>query len=221
MNIKDLWSAAKETGWAMESWTDVNPCVNIQYLAKLAGWIPVGTRAGEGPVSNLRPVSQSEARAKTMSSVYGLQSQPLHVDGSHMLRPPDIIVLFSAEPSTTPTRIWKPTPNEIDRDAACHGLFLIGTGRSAFLAPLAETMGKDWKYRYDPVIMKPADDRARAVAKFFDEESNQKSIQIKWKEPNMLLLIHNRRVLHGRGAVADTDHDRTLLRMAFYTGENS
>lgn len=221
MNIKDLWSAAQETGWALESCTDANPSVTIQCLAKLAGWVPVGTRADEGPVSNLRPVSQSEARAKTMSSVYGLQSQPLHVDGSHMLRPPDVIVLFSAEPSTTPTRIWKPVSSEIERDAACHGLFLIGTGRSAFLAPLVETAGKEWKYRYDPVIMKPADDRARAVAKYFDEQSDHKATEIKWNEPNMLLLIHNRRVLHGRGAVADSDHDRTLLRMAFYTGENT
>jgi len=46
-------------------------------------------------VSVLRPQEQGQAHPYSISAVHGLGEQPLHVDGSHMFRPPDVVVLVS------------------------------------------------------------------------------------------------------------------------------
>jgi hypothetical protein len=221
MDLKALWAAAGTNGWAKGELADGNFGGFLSYAAAQAGWVPVGTRAGEGPVSTLRPVTPSEARVESMSAVHGLQDQPLHVDGSHMLRPPDVVVMFSREPNATPTRVWKPNIPDLDVDAARHGLFIVGAGRSTFLAPILDTQGATSRFRYDPVIMRPADERASNIAAQIDRESRRQAQDLRWDKANSVVVIANRRVLHGRAAVADTDRDRKLIRMAFYVGETN
>lgn len=206
-----MWNEARRSGWAMGQLPYARRMDLIPYYAGQLGWEAVGTRAGEGPVSVLRPRDQAEARAETMSAVYGLDAQPLHVDGSHMIRPPEVIILVSEEPNGTPTRIWKPEPQGLDWDAARHGVFTVGAGKSAFLAPALEPDG----WRYDPVIMKPADERARQVADHLNSEPNLKATEVPWDEENSVLVVANRLVMHGRAAVSESDRGRKLVRMAF------
>lgn len=213
----DFWKDAEKDGWSVGQWTSSDPFTTLSHLARQAGWEAVGTRAGEGPVSTLRPVTQAEAREESMSAVHGLNAQPLHVDGSHMLRPPDIVLLFSAAPNATPTRLWKPGRSRFSRDAALNGLFMVGHGRSAFLAPALDLDG----WRYDPVIMRPADERARSIANGLDAGSDRDATEVSWDRKNTMLIIANRKVLHGRAAVTDGDEERKLIRMAFYANRGS
>ena len=213
----DFWKDAEKDGWSAGRWGAGDPSGTIPFLARQAGWEPVGTRAGEGPVSTLRPVTQTEARSESMSAIHGLKAQPLHIDGSHMLRPPDIVLLFSAAPNATPTRLWKPGRQDFRKDAARNGLFMVGHGRSAFLAPALDSDG----WRYDPVIMRPADERARSIATELDEGSERHATEVSWDHENAILVVANRKVLHGRAAVPEGDKDRKLIRMAFYTRRGS
>lgn len=211
MDLGEMWEEARSSGWASGQLARAHLVDFIPHYAEQLGWAAVSTRTGEGPVSVLRPVDQTEARAETMSAVYGLDAQPLHVDGSHLVRPPDVIILFSEEPNSTPTRFWKPEWGGWNPDAARHGIFTVGTGRSTFLAPAVDRDG----WRYDPVIMKPADGRARNIADFFNSESYLQAEEVPWDGENCVLVVANRQVLHGRAAVAEGDGERQLVRMAF------
>lgn len=219
MWLRELWENAAKAGWSSGQLLERHKVELIPHYAEQLGWTPVGTRAGEGPVSVLRPVGQTRARAETMSAVHGLGAQPLHVDGSHMLRPPDIVVLFSEEPNETPTRIWKPEARGRNQEAAQHGLFLVGSGRSAFVAPALDRDGRLW--RYDPVIMRPADERARTIAAHLDSTSVLHAQDVRWEGENGVLVIDNRKTMHGRAALAEGDEARKLIRMAFYLGDKN
>src|SRR3546814_20667711 len=69
--------------------------------ARRLGWEAVSMRDGDPPVSELRPVPADRARPNSLSSRTGLGDQPLHTDGAHLDRPPDVIAL--ACPGSHPT----------------------------------------------------------------------------------------------------------------------
>jgi alpha-ketoglutarate-dependent taurine dioxygenase len=65
------------------------------------------------------------------------------------------------------------------------------------------------------MIMEPGDARARAAAKYLGSVQ-EAFTPFQWEEPNIILIIDNRRVLHGRAKVSEGDNDRKLVRKAFY-----
>lgn len=210
-----LWGEAQKNGWAVCDFTGVIAGWQISSFAQQLGWVEAETRTGQGNVSVLRPASKEEARKATMSSVHGLGEQPLHVDGSHLLFPPDVVILYTDEVNMTETRVCPPPKDWKVLEQARHGLFTVGTGMSTFLAPAMED-GRKW--RYDPTVMRPADRRSREVATALEKHSAEHSQYIGWDRPHKMLLLSNRSVFHGRAAVQDTDLDRTLTRFSFRVG---
>ncbi|WP_406105264.1 hypothetical protein [Micromonospora globbae] len=95
-----------------------------------------------------------------------------------------------------------------------NGLFIVSDGRERFLSS-AYAWGKGW--RYDPGCMSPCEQRARQTVKYF-EEALKDAHRHEWSATQQLLVIDNRRTLHGRAAVEEGDEDRLLHRVAFYTG---
>lgn len=215
MQPKSLWSEAVRSGWASGP---LKHSVGIE--ARLCGWIPVATRAGDQEISVLRPRDQGQAHPHSISAVHGLGEQPLHVDGSHMFRPPDVVVLVSEAASSTPTNLWRlPGTREHQHiDSLWNGLFVVGSGRFAFLSPALEETSGGRKLRFDPTIMEPADARAHEAARYL-RGAKDDSYAFHWTEPNSVLVINNRAVLHGRAALALGDVDRKLTRHAFYLQE--
>src|SRR3546814_10809010 len=69
--------------------------------ARRLGWEAVSMRDGDPPVSELRPVPADRARPNSLSSRTGLGAQPLHTDGAHLERPPDVIALARSEEHTS------------------------------------------------------------------------------------------------------------------------
>ncbi|WP_395928550.1 TauD/TfdA family dioxygenase [Arthrobacter sp. RT-1] len=92
-----------------------------------------------------------------------------------------------------------------------HGVFVVGSGPWAFLSSVWD--GE--RLRYDPVIMEPGDARARTAAAYLNS-MQAAATAFRWEEPNTILVIDNRRVLHGRAKVAEGDDGRALVRKAFY-----
>lgn len=215
MQLKSLWSEAVQNGWASGP---LKHSVGIE--ARLCGWIPVATRDGDQEASVLRPRDKGQAHPHSISAVHGLGEQPLHVDGSHMFRPPDVVVLVSEAPSPTPTNLWRlpGTSEQQDIDSLWNGLFVVGSGRFAFLSPALEETSGGRKLRFDPTIMEPADARAHEAARYL-RAAQDDSYAFHWTEPNQALVINNRAVLHGRAALAPGDADRKLTRHAFYLQE--
>ncbi|WP_280423095.1 TauD/TfdA family dioxygenase [Nocardia carnea] len=124
--------------------------------------------------------------------------------------PPDIVVLHTRYPSATPTMLLRNPLNGID---GTEGVFLVASGDDRFLAT-AYAYGKG--LRFDPCCMTPQDQRARAIAAAFADAESE-AVAHAWSEPNMVLVIDNTQVLHGRAAVAADDAGRVLSRVAFHS----
>jgi hypothetical protein len=196
-----------------------------RWHAKRLGWEEVPTRKGEGGVSVLRPTTAEAANPNSLSVTHGMGEQPLHTDGAHLGEPPDIIVLFAEEPNETPTLLWSfsnklTNPEHPIMRRPLHldgGLFLVRSGKSAFLAPArTDTHG----FRYDPGCMAPCDERARETVRFF-EERQKDVLRHEWTAAGQILVIDNRGALHARAAVSQTDGDRVLTRIAYRTNPRS
>jgi hypothetical protein len=84
-------TAARSQGWADAAWS-------LDWLrgeARRLGWAEVATRNGDATVTELRPVTPEHARPRSLSNAVGLGQQPLHTDGAHLRRPPDIVAPFA------------------------------------------------------------------------------------------------------------------------------
>lgn len=216
MQLSDLWIDAKKHGWASGQ-----GMMNISRGATASRWRPVATREGDEAISKLRPTDRGQAHPRSISAVHGLGEQPLHIDGAHMVRPPDVVILISANLSSTPTNLWKfSASNRAPFDSMCHGLFVVGSGRFAFLSPALEETSRGRKLRYDPTIMVPADARAHEAAEYLNC-CHENAFSFQWTKPDSILMIDNRSVLHGRAALVEGDIDRELTRYAFYLPEDS
>jgi len=219
-DLKALVAMAQRRGWASGS-GDID---TIRQQAASLGLVEVATRRGDATVSVLRATDASAAHPKSLSAAYGLGQQPLHTDGAHLPDPPDLIVLISPRPSTTPTRLWKASrPIRGSHLAAGlpaalrHGMFLVHNGSDSFFAPAwvgtRDQYAPGW-YRYDPGCMTACDARAREVEQYFTNQLADAATH-EWSDADQVLVVDNRRTLHARSAVAKDDMDRELTRVAF------
>lgn len=158
--------------------------------------------------TTLKPTTQAAAAPRSLSAVYGLSAQPLHTDGAHLEDRPDIIMLGCASTSTTNTLVHAPNPWEIP-DFVRTGLFTVGGGKGKFLASAF-----DEGFRFDPVMMRPADHLARRTVAYFEAQRHLAHPH-EWSTPNLLLFIDNKRCLHAREAVRGDSATRRVVRYAF------
>lgn len=204
-----LASDALATGWAVSTGT----IEDVVAEARTLGWQPVPIRHGEPTVAILRPTRAIDARPRSLSAMVGLGRQPFHTDGAHLRRMPDVVVLAAGVVSPTPTLVVDPgTPTE----PQLHGVFKVSAGRDTFYSAAADSKGK---WRYDPGCMKPADERAHAAVRDFDRLTSR-AVRHEWSQPDLVLVIANRRVLHARAAVEDPE-TREVHRVAFISGLDS
>ena len=193
-------------------WSKVRcPLAEFRRQASAHGLAEAPARAGEPAMQVLMPMTQGRARRRSLSAVHGTGAQPLHTDGAHQPAPPDLVVLAAAAASPTPTLLWRPPDDRWWHEHTTTGVFLVDGGRRRFLATARDVSG----LRYDPVCMTPLDPPARRLADALAAAAHLASPHV-WNDPEELLLIANRTVLHARAAVAPDDADRSLRRVAYY-----
>lgn len=220
MSLQDAWKEAQKKGW---SYGEASSLRALRFEAAIAKWEEVENRSGQGTTSVLRPTSQAAApHPRSISAVYGLDEQPLHVDGAHFPAPPDAVLLFCEAPNETPTNVlsieefdlrFVSAKDYLPSEYLRHGIFIVGSGPAAFLAPVLQ----GGRLRYDPNIMEPADARARDAADYL-RSLQDKATPIHWSVPNSYLLIANRLALHGRAKVDESDAAREVTRVAYRIG---
>lgn len=213
--LRALVEAARKNGWS----TGIASINQLRYQARWQSLEPITSRRSREDVEVLRPVEHEQAPKRSLSATYGLGAQPLHTDGAHQTEPPDIVILAARQPSPVPTMLWRhdwTTAGSIREDLT-HRLFTVDDGRTRFLAP-AYSRGR---IRFDPGCMSPADSRARRVVEHF-RNALDSATAFEWTDPDQVLVINNRIVLHAR-ADAEPDTDRELQRLMFriQKGEDS
>lgn len=193
-----------------EGWVEHPASMQETFDGLLAlGAKPLEARRSSGYIMALRPVDRSEAHSQSLSARFGKGPLPLHTDGAHFSEPPDVVLIQRSSPSCgADTLLFTLDPAlELDLSSALDlGMFLVGRGRHAFLAPARAPGGC---LRFDPGCMKPLDRRARAVARYF-EAAASRATPYCWTSSSTL-IIDNRRVLHGRTDALQAA-DRVLKR---------
>ena len=145
--LERLIGESQTTGWAVGSLPTYGfagshrvQASTLTWDAKQLGLTPIANREGDDPHSTLRPTAPEDARPASLSAVVGLNAQPLHTDGAHLARVPEYVLLWSAEPNSTPTRVWSPWDAiQVDEQ---HGMFVVRSGRRTWLAPAIESYRK-------------------------------------------------------------------------------
>ena len=203
-------SDLESKGWSRQNGT----LEELRSAASLDGLIS----AAHDAKSNERvliPYDTAKAPRLSLSAVYGLGKQPLHSDGAHLRRPPDVIVLHSGAPTPTSTVVWTPSyrGGNALREAARVGIFTVRGNGESFLATVRDKGG----LRFDPVVMSPGDSYARETVDYFDAARARAGVHL-WDEPDLLLFIDNRRSLHARDEVLDAG-TRSITRVAYRWGE--
>ncbi|NCT91957.1 hypothetical protein GXB85_13500 [Cellulomonas sp. APG4] len=215
--LGSLIRTARTAGWAVGHVPRRNEgshfpvATNLEAQAHALGLIAVPNRRGEAPVKELRPTTADTAQPASLSAQVGLGEQPLHTDGAHLRQPPDYIILWCTDVSATPTRLWRPHIAKLLTSPDRNGVFLVHSGSETWLAPALDGAA----LRFDPGCMTPADASARRLSSALQAPPEGDVQEVLWDSPGKVLVIRNRRVLHGRAAVVEGDLDRRLSRVAY------
>jgi len=190
---------------------------HVRIVAAELGWNEGPIRRGDDVVSRLEGRDHSDAHPRSLSATYGLGAQPLHTDGAHLERPPDVIALAAISTSMTATRLFETSgAHDLPTDALRHGVFKVTSGGDCHLTTAATPTG----YRFDPACMSPCDSRARQVTAYFAVAFDQAHRHSWVGNESVVLVVDNRAVLHAREAIEEEDRDRVLERVAFWLPEH-
>lgn len=208
VSLRELVETARSQGWASAHM----PLATLTLQAQWGSLEPILSTRSRELHEVLRPVEAEQAPKRSLSATTGLGPQPLHSDGAHLERPPDVVVLAANRPTPVSTLLWRAEPSRLApvREELEHGLFLVNDGKRQFLAP-ALARGR---LRFDPGCMSPLDSRARRVKLFFEGQPSD-ATRFDWSAENMVLVINNMTMLHARADASD-DPRRELTRLQFH-----
>jgi L-asparagine oxygenase len=170
-----------------------------------------------GPVRDIRPQLIEFAKENTLSSRYGTGAFPFHTDTAHWDRPARYLALYCVDPGEgkRPTLIqdsrqWR--LDEDETDLACRALWKTGHLRPR-LCMFAERTEGELAIRYDMDCMRPMTREARELEALIEARISRSALtQIDW-QPESLLIIDNRRMVHARGKNNGPDTSRVHKRM--------
>jgi hypothetical protein len=168
-------------------------------------------------VRDIRPQPIHSAKENTLSSRYGIGAFPFHTDTAHWEELARYLALYCMDPGEgrRPTllqdsRAWQFDDDE--KELACRALWKTGHVRPR-LCTFAKCTDRQLAVRYDKDCMRPMTAEARkleALINFRMDCTVQQ--QIDW-EPECLLIIDNKRMVHARGKSNRADTNRVLKRI--------
>jgi Taurine catabolism dioxygenase TauD, TfdA family len=188
----------------------------LQLATDLGRAVPC--KPGMSFISELRPKEVSAQRTQTFSSAYGLGSFPFHTDTAHWPLPARFVILRdSGETHDRPTLLL-PSERLFDK---CDSEVLAGSTwkvRGLFGVFLSSIIDfrKDIRItRYDPMCMRAANDAANHVSERLSGTA-WNPVRIDWRS-NLVVVIDNWRMLHGRGpSRIDDSRSRCLQRVLIF-----
>jgi L-asparagine oxygenase len=189
---------------------------DLSHTIRQLGPLRVDPRSPE-PVRDIRPQPLQFAKENTLSSRYGTDGFPFHTDTAHWDRPARYLALYCVDPGEgkraillQDSRVWR--LDEVEKDLACRALWKAGHLRPR-LCMLAEGAGGELTIRYDMDCMRPMTKEARELKALVEARiSCSAQLRIEW-QPECLLIIDNRRMMHARGKSSQPDKRRVLKRM--------
>lgn len=209
-NLSDAWLTLRSLGWVtLSNYSRQTPTLD---LARALGE-PVRSPSGEF-ARNLIPIENGEAIPGSFSHKFGKGEFPLHTDTAFWPVPARYLV-FRAIGDTRRKTLIAPVAQVIPRGLAQKvraSVWIIRCRRPFYCSMQFQQLG-EVGFRYDPMIMQPANLSAMSVGCSFSSALAQfPSIPVDWTIAGTV-IIDNWRVLHGRGPAPCGEGPRVLERV--------
>jgi L-asparagine oxygenase len=165
-------------------------------------------QAGYPQVQKLRPIPNGMARARSLSSRYGLQGFPFHTDCAHWSSPARYVILRAINNGLdASTHICDSAP--LSQCAIAEGwersVFVVRDVRQPFLCSVVNRTKSGVCFRWDQACMSPLDARSQAIfgelRRTIEERGKDASVEVKWDAVGTTLILDNWRMLHARSIV--------------------
>lgn len=208
-------AALQSQGWATVYGTATDPTCFKRDMLTLATALgtAIGTRTRK-VIDELMPISQREAKPRSLSSITGTGPQPWHMDLAHRPLPARYLILGMLDCSniTAATELLEAQillPHKLHEEASTEP-FLVRSGIKSFYATIK---GKGQPFlRFDPGCMEGATKRAKELMSSLIQLSVPPTYVHHWT-PGSILVLDNWKVFHRR-AEAHGDLARVLFRIS-------
>jgi len=159
--------------------------------------------------------SKDTGPGRSLSSIYGLNSFPLHTDGLTLKKSINYIFLFSEDKSTTATKVL--SHRALFKSKKVFDYFkrltcIVDCGTKTLCSPVSGSW-EDPIIRFDPRFCKSAGSSFDKMFKDFQDKVESSDYDLVTYNENSLLCIDNRKCLHGRQAVKDIERKLTRIHI--------
>lgn len=184
-------------------------------LARKLGKINRGI--GGSLVERIYPRDVEAARPGSFGAEYGKGAYPLHTDTAHWPAPVRLVLLRVVGDTRRPTVFCRVSDflnslTEIQLSALKSSVWYSGFGDRCFTCSLLFRMNSEQVFRFDPQCMRPANGASQSVVTWLPEVMEQHTASLEWRKDEAIVL-HNWRVLHGRGHQPNEEGYRELQRI--------
>ena len=175
---------------------------------------PVPSPGGE-MVKEIRVPPQGKATLGSQSARHGTGAFPLHTDTVFWPEPVRYVILRGRGDTRRPTMVLSFAEliercAPVIRTVVAQSAWTVWTGSSSIFCSLLFGEGR---WRYDPDLMRPANEAARKVdAAFRPLAGSGLGYSVQWSG-NTALVLANWRVLHGRGPQPLDEGERIIERI--------
>jgi hypothetical protein len=179
-------------------------------------------------VDQLSPISAEQAAPRSLSAKYGFGAFPMHTDAAYLHVPPKYLALHyvSDKISKRPTLLWDLELIQLPKDLLFNlqrEVWLVNGGRGRFLSSIrvegSSTNESYW--RFDLECMRPLSDVGAEVAREFEQHmSHVRPTEVHW-QPDLLLILDNWRVIHGRANGDHPEPERVLERILIHKNQEA
>ncbi len=215
-NFKEL----NDCGWTVLSFDGKDD--SLLRMAAALG-IPIACQSNYPIIQQLTPHQNSSKSGISFSKVFGTGGFPLHTDLAHWPLPARYVLLADVGIShSRPTFVLSQSNflAKFDEADIGHSVWKVPGPMGSFLCSMNfKALNRNW-LRFDPLCMQPQNEAARAIINA-NKSIQYSPIQVDWSQ-NLVLVIDNWLMLHGRGgsSVNDTNH-RVLKRILIENKERS
>lgn len=213
--LSALPASLRDTGWFTTKVEGVDQQI-VNAAEQIC--IKLGTAVhGRGGVEleTIAPLPRELAHPRSLSSVHGLGTFPLHIELSHRIRPCRYVVLACLNPGipSVATALLDRHQLAFSADEKAmlrNAVVLVRSGRRSFYSSILPA-DEAWM-RFDTGCMEAFDARGRAAIEMVEELLTRSSPTLHHWIAGGILVIDNWRVLHGRTS-AEGAVGRRLSRM--------
>ena len=200
-------------------WVQIHGISNDADLLEVARSLGTPVRSHEGGfIKSITPMSEAQAKPKTLSATHGIGPFPAHTDTAFWTLPCRYIVMRVVGDIRRSTTVLRFADifhqcDRSDQSTAEHSVWRVNILGRQFYCSMRFQDSNSWGWRYDAQCMYPANSAAQKMYELIPRViiSTRQEI-VNWSN-DCAVVVANWRALHGRGSAPSKEGTRELHRI--------